>query len=508
MLTTALLSLALTPWVPADPPRLEPISSAVIDEHGPFETHLAANGGWKVAAWRDYDFVLHAEVTRPDGTVLARALDRDETAQQPAVGIDARGNAFVAWANGDHVRTARGPRLARGPAFSDGDTVDVAVSPGGRTLLSWSGRHGVFAQLDGGAPQQVGDGGASELQSAINDAGAAVLASHSFTPDGVWLLDRAPDGPWTAERDVSGDHQIPFPADDNDPTARWLSTAISADGRAVLAWGSPRGKTAQVYGVAGRAGDHWDAVQRLSSPVLDGYGADAGLDAAGDPVVTWQEEARPRGAKPVAGAVPDTTPLTVAARLVERLAPVRTGNVHVSARVRCSKACSARLQWAGLWNGPWYGEPVELPPGVTKAVRLTAGDERFLSPRHSGRLRVTLVVTDRAGNVFRQPRTYRLKVVRPPLRSFRVGPSHSFEMFTRAGDRAVGRLVNALLDGLADNTIKSERALRARWLAGAAALERAGYEEIHDTEVGDAIYVVVRRPFALAGYSAEAVLSG
>lgn len=508
MLTAALLSLALTPWVPADPPRSEPISSAVVEEHGPFETHLAANAGWKVAAWRDYGFVLRAEVTRPDGTVFERVLDRDESGQQPAVAIDARGNAFVAWTSGDRMHTARGPRLARGPSVSGGSIVDVAVSPGGRTLLAWSGRTGIFAQVDGGAPERVGDGDAAELQTAINDAGAAVLARHEFAPDGVWLVDRPADGPWSAARDVSGDHQIQLPMDDNDPTVRRLSTAISADGRAVLAWSSPRGSTPEVFGVAGRAGGAWDPVQRLSSPVFAAYGADAGLDAAGDPVVVWNEENRPRGAKPVAGAVPDTTPLTVAARLVDRLAPVRTGAVDVSARVRCSKACTARFEWPGLWNGPWYGEAVELPPGVTKTVRLRADDERFLSPRHSGRLRVALVVTDRAGNVVRQPRIYRLRVVRPPLRSFRVGPSHSFSMFTRAGDRAVGRLVNALLDGLADKTIASERALRARWLAGAAALERAGHEEIHDTEVGDAIYLVVRRPFALAGYSAEAVLSG
>jgi hypothetical protein len=39
-------------------------------------------------------------------------------------------------------------------------------------------------------------------------------------------------------------------------------------------------------------------------------------------------------------------------------------------------------------------------------------------------------------------------------------------------------------------------------------LERAGYGEVYDAEVGDAINELVQRPFALAGYSAEAVLSG
>jgi len=504
----ALLLLALAPWVPADPPRLQPTTSAVIEAQGPFETHLAANGGWKVAAWRDYKLHLHAEVTHPDGKVTKRVLDREASAQQPAVGIDARGSAFVAWPDADRVHTARGRGLVRGPDITDADTVDVAVSPSGRTLLAWGNLTGTFAQLDGGAPQMVGDGAPMELQTAINDAGAALLAHHSYAPDGVWLIDRAPDGPWSSPRDVSNGHQIALPADDNDPTVRRLAAAVSADGRAVLAWNSPRGSVRHVFGVAGTAGGAWDPVQRLSSPVLDGAGEDATLDAAGDPLVTWIEEERPRGAKPVPGAVPDTTPLTVAARLARRLAPVRTGAVTVTARVRCSKPCTARLRWPGLWNGPWYGEATDLATAQTGTVRLRANDERFLSPRHSGRLRVALVVTDRAGNVYQQGHTYRLRVVRPPLRSFKVPPSHPFSMYTSAGDRAVARVVNALLEGLADGTIRSERALRSRYLTGARALERAGHGEVYDTEVGDAINEVVQRPFALAGYSAEAVLSG
>jgi hypothetical protein len=81
-------------------------------------------------------------------------------------------------------------------------------------------------------------------------------------------------------------------------------------------------------------------------------------------------------------------------------------------------------------------------------------------------------------------------------------------MYTRAGDRAVARLVNTLLEGLADRSIRSERALRSRYLAGARALERAGHGEVYDTAVGDEIHRVVWRPFALAGFNAEAVLSG
>jgi hypothetical protein len=435
-------------------------------------------------------------------------LDREASAQQPAVGIDSRGSAFVAWPDGDRVHTARGPGLVRGPDVSDAETVDVAVSPGGRTLLAWGGVTGTFAQLDGGAPQRVGADAPMELQTAINDAGAALLVHHSFAPDGVWLIDRAPDGPWSSPRDVSGGHQIALPADDNDPTVRRLAAAVSIDGRAVLAWNSPRGRVRHVFGIAGTAGGAWDPVQRLSSPILDGAGEDAGLDAAGDPLVTWIEEERPRGAKPVPGAVPDTTPLTVAARLVRRLAPIRTGAITVSARVRCSKPCTARMRWPGLWNGPWYGEATELAAAQMGTVRLRANDERFLYPRHPGRLRVALVVTDRAGNVYQQAHTYHLRVVRPPLGSFKVPTSHSFSMFTSAGDHAVARLVNSLLDGLAGGSIHSERALRSRYVSGTRALERAGHGEIYDTEVGDAIYEVVQRPFALAGFSAEAVLSG
>ena len=43
----------------------------------------------------------------------------------------------------------------------------------------------------------------------------------------------------------------------------------------------------------------------------------------------------------------------------------------------------------------------------------------------------------------------RRSIVVIALGSFKVGPRHDFAMFSRAGDRAVGRMVNAMIDGLA-----------------------------------------------------------
>ena len=75
--------------------------------------------------------------------------------------------------------------------------------------------------------------------------------------------------------------------------------------------------------------------------------------------------------------------------------------------VRCSEACDARLSVRGT------GVARALPAGRTTTLRFRApaelGRELRLRPR-SHRVRVRLLVTDRAGNVVRSSRVVRVSV--------------------------------------------------------------------------------------------------
>ena len=103
-------------------------------------------------------------------------------------------------------------------------------------------------------------------------------------------------------------------------------------------------------------------------------------------------------------------------------------------------------------------------------------------------------------------RTYRVRVIQRSMRAFRVGPSRRFASGSRAGDRAVGQLVNAMLEGLHTREIRTERELQRRYQAGKRELERAGYDLGYDSAIQRRILAVLEVPLALKGYFAERVL--
>ena len=136
-----------------------------------------APGGWVVAAWLD-DSALMALVVRPDGSTSRTAVEPlgpDESVISFQPGIDATGAVTIVVrqyerrSSREHVRVVRpvggGPPViaadlpvaeppAGGPVDPrDGETqVDLAVAPGGGTLLGWADREGVRVMVDGGAP--------------------------------------------------------------------------------------------------------------------------------------------------------------------------------------------------------------------------------------------------------------------------------------------------------------------------------------------------------------------
>ncbi|MDA0169271.1 hypothetical protein OJ998_09255 [Solirubrobacter taibaiensis] len=514
-------------WVPADPPRDEPFAltaadgtavrvnqvdlaplsievrppagsfreSTLVGEEVEDADAAVAPGGWAAVAWQDLTSGLRLTVVRPDGTSTERKLDGTQ-ATAPTVGIDAFGNVTAAWL------TPAGLQTTRGLVAPQASAVDVAVSPSGRRLLTWGTETAVFARADDEPIQQLGAASLpSRMTAEIADDGAALAAFQDGPTGAVTVVDRPAGGAWSAPHAVSGLYPaVPRSFGDD---FNYLSTVLTADGRAVVAWEHSRGPSLGVFGVGGRPGGAWGPPTPLSSPIRDAGAMQAGFGAAGDPHVLWGEsEIGERGAKWVVGATPDAVPLDAQLTLPARRLSTRTGALEITASVRCAKPCDVRLSA----HRSFTSDTRALPAGRTTRLRLRFTDIQVLYPRDPHVAKVELAVADRAGHVQRTKRTYRVRVIQRSMRSFRVGPSRKFGTGSRAGDRAVGRLVNTMLEGLHTREIRTERELRRKYQAGKRELERAGYDLGFDSATERQILAVLEVPLALKGYFAHRVL--
>ncbi|MDA0169269.1 hypothetical protein OJ998_09245 [Solirubrobacter taibaiensis] len=461
---------------------------AIGDSVGAADVAVAPSG-WVAVAWSDDGLEeTHVAVLHPDGRRTEQRLERSRS-EEVTVAIDARGTATAAWQSGD------GMRATDGFSTPEAENFDVTVSPGGRRLLSWEASAGVLARVDGEPPQLVApDAGVTEIESEIGEDGAALIAYRDLVSHGVAVVDRAAGGAWMPPHGVTAG-RTSEPLSRTEPNG--VSTVLAVDGRAAVVWSSP-GWNSRVWAVAGRAGGAWDPPTPLSFPLRFASPAEATVDAAGNPRVLWAEQAGPRGAKAVVDAVPDTTALGAELTLPPRLPATDDGSLTIVARARCAKACEV-----GVRSGNRIAART-LRAGETTTFRLKAGDIRLLYPRNRRRVQVELGAADRSGHDRVVKRTFTVRVIRRPIRSFKVGPSHDFVMGSRAGNRAVGRLVNALLEGLASGDIRTERELIRRYQAGARIVD--DFDGGIDTAVGDEIFAVVIVPFALKGFSAESVL--
>jgi hypothetical protein len=190
---------------------------------------------------------------------------------------------------------------------------------------------------------------------------------------------------------------------------------VAPGGLAAVAWSAQRGKVAAVSAASGQAGGAWEPASALSSQAWNAYLRGLTLTAGGVPRVFWIEHERADGlrAATLAPAKLDATPPMVIAHLPKRVPPTRTGRLAVTVRVRCSEACDARLTaTVGKIDGghasraiaPGKAATLRLPnaPELTRELRLHPG---------SRRVHLELLVTDRAGNVVRQRRTVRVRVI-------------------------------------------------------------------------------------------------
>jgi hypothetical protein len=149
------------------------------------------------------------------------------------------------------------------------------------------------------------------------------------------------------------------------------------------------------------------------------------------------------------------------------------------------------------------------PPPLTATMRLGAGPElpeTLLREPSSRRVRLQLLVTDRAGNVERRSRTIRIRVIERPVRELKVALDHDFGMSTAAGNRAVAQLVNATIETAAAHRNSDDYALRRRYRRGLAAIRRAGHDEVRRDRVERKIYEVLELPLSRSGHEPGVVL--
>jgi hypothetical protein len=502
---------------------------AAIRLDGP-PTAAVAAGGWVAAAWvtdrdatHDHTFALKTLVSAPSGAASRQVAERARFTEvnlvslsQPLLTITPGGAATMVWTRsnllGEAPSTPRIGRAAAGgawsvanlpsgaePSFSD-QSARLAASPNGHTLVTWINSDGVQAMLDTEPYGTIAY--ASEPNGArpvVTDSGTALITFGAR--DGqVFAVEHPAGGGWLPARQVSGSL-----ADLGLEGTSAVGT-IAADGRAVVAWegGSVIGHGSLVA-AAGRIGAAWSAPVRLSSPVRELGGWSLRPGPAGEPGLEWTESdggvagaAIQRSARLVPDAEappPDHTAPVVSTRLRSRLPRTSTGELRLRVPVRCSEACVARVDF----NGSVVVR--DLAAGEQSSFAMGLVGDALLARPGLRRLPLKVLVADRAGNLTRRSQTVRVRVARRPLRSFKISANHDLATCTKAGNRRLVQLVNSIIEGLADKSLRNARDIRRRWHAGVGAIERALPNEcLDDTDVREHVFVVLDTPLTLAGY--------
>ena len=232
----------------------------------------------------------------------------------------------------------------------------------------------------------------------------------------------------------------------------------------------------------------------LSPPTRNVYD---GLDLASDRVV-WVEpggtiEPGPlRGAGLAVAALPvDTTRPRVKLRVPALVRSAKNGDYDIPVTARCDEACDVR---------------VEMGSGVHTVRALAAGERSTVRHAFSvanarvgiNRESFRIIVSDRAGNTVTRSERIRVRVPNASIRSFKVGLRHDFWMVDAAGNRAVARFVNGLIDRLARDGFRTRAAYRRSFDAGLTRIARR-HPEVRDYEVRDRIDAVVYIPTVRAG---------
>ncbi|MDA0169272.1 hypothetical protein OJ998_09260 [Solirubrobacter taibaiensis] len=469
----------------------------------------AAPGGWVTAAWtrtgiRSLNSALNALVIAPSGAVTRAVLDRGQGLGGPRVVLGPDGTATVAWNNQVTRRFAefRGGawgapiELEGGSGSRAGDGgLALAATPSGRRLFAWAADDGIRVQADGeplAVVLPVTDGTA--VAGALADDGSAIVTATGLA-NTTEAADRGPGGAWSVPHTISTGERTTDYTDTPGPPP--FSVVVAPGGRAAAAWLAG----AQIAAAGGQAGGAWGAATPVSLPTRSAYAFDLSLTGREPRLLFGSPDGGPlRGALLAATAPVDTSAPTFSAQVPRRLPGTKTGRITLPVAVQCEEACDARIEV----DSETYAVRA-LGAGEQTAVRLStrldigrAGDRRVA---------FRIIAGDRAGNVTRRRASVRVRVLDRPIRSFKVALDHDFGMFSAAGDRAVARFVNDMIDRLARGELKTYRAFRRLYDAGFDRIERA-YDEAGDTAVRDAIADALYVPAARAGLDAETLFDG
>jgi len=377
----------------------------------------------------------------------------------------------------------------------------------------------VHASVDGRAPQVVhgATGSAQAIAAALADDGTAVLASLGRS-DEIAVTERI-GGAWQLAR-VVGQGRGSESFERYDDLDKAVLATVVPGGRAAVAWATKRDGSTQVLATTGQVGGAWSAEARLSSITRGASSLTLAPDAAGVPRALWIDGTLGVHGATVAPAPLDVVAPVVTARLPSRVPPTVDGRIVVTVGVRCSEACDARLAFDprevrdGEVDTGDIG--VSAVAGAVEAgratdLRLRASDWlqwALITHPQIRRLPLRLVVTDRAGNVVRRSVTLRVRVRKPPVRTFKIALGHRFYMETRAGDRAVARMVNDIIETVARGHV-SDAALERRYSREIKAIARRfGPDSTYSQEVEGEIYETLWLPFARTGHDTGTILSG
>jgi hypothetical protein len=108
----------------------------------------------------------------------------------------------------------------------------------------------------------------------------------------------------------------------------------------------------------------------------------------------------------------------------------------------------------------------------------------------------------------RRSAVVRVRVLKPPIRTLKVPLGRKFGMETPAGNRAVARLVNDMIETIARGHVSSA-ALSKRFARSIRAIARKfGPDYTYSDEVGTAIYDALWIPLARTHHDVGYVLQG
>jgi hypothetical protein len=234
----------------------------------------------------------------------------------PDVATDASGDAIVVWSGEDGPRALR---YRHDTGWGEDVLLDpgslframVAMGPGGVAMAIWSRdvdgqrqvRASKYTPVDGWATPVTLADDLSPDELAFDAAGNAVAALTRYTEAGSEV--------WVAHHDATLGWGEPLRLDAADTLSHEVRLALAASGHAVVAWTehvpSEGGATMPRVALASYAPATGWSDAMIQSTTTSAFGADVGIDAAGNALAAWHEFEDPdtrvyaRRFSPVAG---------------------------------------------------------------------------------------------------------------------------------------------------------------------------------------------------------------